>query len=800
MITVLTDAPTVDATHTERPLSSAPGQQRMARGVAALALLGLALLLFGLNMRRGLNHDEHQFVGSAVLLARVGLLPYADFAYFHVPGQTLLNAALFAVFNHFLLAARTLAVLGGWAGLALILVSGWRFAPFPGGWSRLGYALAGVVALAASPIFVFTSGRAWNHDLSMLLALAAVLTFLRTSGYSRIAATDRAAGCSVRWLAVTGSLLGLAAATRLSYAFLSPAFALALWLACGRAWRTWLAACGWLAAGGMVGLAPMWWALLVAPDGFIFGNVVYNLRLNPLYYATASGATAVTLAAKATALGELFWRQPGNLLLPLLFGGALLPVLPQLHRREAFPLQLVLLVLPFALLGAMSATPAQTQYFYMLYPFLTLGFFYAVALWPRRQRWAASALTVGALIGVMATASAYAGGVEVLFRPDRWYPMKVHARGARIAALAGGGPVLTLAPIHALEGGLLTYPEFITGPLAWRVAPLISAEDRARFGLVTAPELAALLEQQPPRAVLTGFEEDDAELEAVLLAYAHDHNFVPVPLPDEGVLRLAPLTHWRNAIQLGAVELPTHSVQPGADVVVTLHLMNSAPITRNLNVLVRVVDAAGKETARSEGWPYGAPTSTWQAGVAWPDGHTLRIAADAAPGPQRVEVSFYDPETLELFGDVYTAGYLLVEGDELTLAPVATFAHGLDLLAVEGGVQPWQPGAQTVTLTWRPSAPLPASYTMFVHLLDPAGNLVTQHDQPPLQGFYPSDRWLPGAPYQDVVTLTTPADAPPGDYRLVLGWYDPVSGQRLALTAPAAGDAFAISLRVGATQ
>jgi hypothetical protein len=436
----------------------------------------------------------------------------------------------------------------------------------------------------------------------------------------------------------------------------------------------------------------------------------------------------------------------------------------------------------------------------MLYPFLMLGFFYAVALWPRRQRWAALAVVAGALVGVVATASAYAGGVEVLLRPDRWYPMKVHARGVRIADLAGDGPVLTLAPIHALEGGLATYPQFITGPLAWRVAPLISATDRARFGLVTPGELAALLEEQPPRAVLTGLEEDDVELEMASLAYAHAHNFVPVPLPDEGVLWLAPLTNWRDAIQLGAVELPAYSVQPGADVVVTLHLMNSAPIARNLNVLVRVVDAAGKETARSEGWPYGAPTSTWQAGVAWPDGHTLRIAADATPGPRRVEVSFYDPETLELFGDVYTAGYLMVMGDETESAPLATFGQGLDLLSVEAGALPWRPGAQTVTLMWRPAAPLPAGYTMFVHLLDPAGHLITQHDQPPLQGFYPSDRWLPGAPYRDVVTLTVPADAPSGDYRLAVGWYDPVSGQRLALTAPAAGDAFDISLRVEAVQ
>jgi hypothetical protein len=50
------------------------------------------------------------------------------------------------------------------------------------------------------------------------------------------------------------------------------------------------------------------------------------------------------------------------------------------------------------------------------------------------------------------------------------------------------------------------------------------------------------------------------------------------------------------------------------------------------------------------------------------------------------------------------------------------------------------------------------------------------------------------------VTLTLPASAPPGDYRLRVGWYDPASGQRLPLVAPAAGDAFDASVRVGAAQ
>ena len=56
-----------------------------AWGIAALVLALLLVLVWGLNMRRGLNHDEHQFVASGALIARDGLLPYRDFPYFHVP-------------------------------------------------------------------------------------------------------------------------------------------------------------------------------------------------------------------------------------------------------------------------------------------------------------------------------------------------------------------------------------------------------------------------------------------------------------------------------------------------------------------------------------------------------------------------------------------------------------------------------------------------------------------------------------------------------------------------------------------
>ena len=766
---------------------------------AAAIWLLLFVLLFGLNMRRGLNHDEHQFVGSAVLMARYGLQPYADFAYFHVPGQTWLNAALFSASDSFLLTARLAAIVWSWLSLGMILLVGLATAPFARGWARLGFATAGVAVLVASPLFVHTSGRAWNHDLPMFLALAGLLTFLAATWQPDVPPYDVDAGrvslASRLWMLGAGTLLGLAIATRLSYAFLTPAFALAISVQAGRPWRQKLWLTLWLTAGGILGMAPVWIALATAPEGFLFGNVTYNLQLNTQYYAAAGHERAMTLAGKLAYFGALLLAQPGNLVVPLLFVMALLSALPALRRPEAFPLLTVLLVLPFALLGALSATPSQIQYYYMLYPFFVLGFFLAVPLWPRRRGTALAAVTTGALLAIVSTAVNYGEGLAVVAQPDRWYPVKVHDRGARIADLMDGGRVLTLAPIHAMEGGVPTYPEFVTGPLAWRVAHLVSAEERARQQLVTEAELPALLAADPPRAVLAGFEGDDAELENVLLDYAQANGFVPVPLPDEGVLWLSPLADWEGAIRLGAVDLPAESVVPGATVPLTLYLGRGAPIDRNLNVLVRVTSTGGEEIARSEGWPYGSATSTWGASEMWPDGHQLAIDPAAAPGIYRIEVSFYDPATLATFGDIVTTGYLAVSGAETPAdgTPLATFGDGVDLLAVTTGDSAWQPDQPaTVTLTWRPAHALDAAYTVFVQLIGPDGQMAAQGDQPPLQGFYPSDRWLTDQPFVDRYTLTLPDALPPGDYRVVTGFYDPATGQRLPVVRSdgSTGDAY----------
>ena len=89
-------------------------------------------------------------------------------------------------------------------------------------------------------------------------------------------------------------------------------------------------------------------------------------------------------------------------------------------------------------------------------------------------------------------------------------------------------------------------------------------------------------------------------------------------------------------------------------------------------------------------------------------------------------------------------------------------------------------GTSTLTLFWRAIGPLPKEYTLFVHILDQAGHRVGQQDKPPLGGSYPTSRWQPGDRIIDRFHPTVRADAPPGAYTILVGWYDLATGERLS--------------------
>jgi hypothetical protein len=138
-----------------------------------------------------------------------------------------------------------------------------------------------------------------------------------------------------------------------------------------------------------------------------------------------------------------------------------------------------------------------------------------VVIWPRHE----SALRRFVAAGdVWAGAAAAATGQGIRGEIERTapggLPLDADAR-TRVA---------TLSPVYALEGGLEIYRELATGSFVFRIGDLLSDAERARYVATSFTTLAALLDADPPAAILIG-DEGDSELP--LLEYAESRGYRP---------------------------------------------------------------------------------------------------------------------------------------------------------------------------------------------------------------------------------------------------------------------------------
>ncbi|MEM7033159.1 MAG: glycosyltransferase family 39 protein [Chloroflexota bacterium] len=119
--------------------------------------------------------------------------------------------------------------------------------------------------------------------------------------------------------------------------------------------------------------------------------------------------------------------------------------------------------------------------------------------------------------------------------------------------------------------------------------------------------------------------------------------------------------------------------------------------------------------------------------------------------PQRLNVNFGQPEGLTLLG------------------------HNSFVTSVSQGE------TVDVTLYWQAITTMSTDYTVFVQLLDADQQIVAQRDHAPLSGGAPTTTWLANEVLVDSYTLSLP-DVPAGIYRLIVGLYNPQTGQRMPLT------------------
>ncbi|MBI2911978.1 MAG: glycosyltransferase family 39 protein [Chloroflexi bacterium] len=164
------------------------------------------------------------------------------------------------------------------------------------------------------------------------------------------------------------------------------------------------------------------------------------------------------------------------------------------------------------------------------------------------------------------------------------------------------------------------------------------------------------------------------------------------------------------------------------------------------SVALRLSSAGGEPVAFYRGW-LGAPQPTLSLG-------SMEVLAGPEPATIPVQATRVKQPWLD---SIFLAAF--------TMDPAREIPAG---------------GSLTVTLYWSASRTPEKSHTVFVHLRDPGGRLVAQHDGPPAEGAAPTTGWLPGQTIADPHRLVLPLDIAPGTYSLSVGLYEPSSGKRLA--------------------
>jgi hypothetical protein len=203
-----------------------------------------------------------------------------------------------------------------------------------------------------------------------------------------------------------------------------------------------------------------------------------------------------------------------------------------------------------------------------------------------------------------------------------------------------------------------------------------------------------------------------------------------------------------------------------------------------------LVDEGGQGWAGDDHQPYGGlyPTSAWGAGEMVRDQFALTVPPDAPPGLYDVQVGWYDPASQERLpvGEGNTVRVAVLPVSWAGTEPQTLTSLGArfgDVIALEAYTWQIEPEVVQVTLRWSTDAFLDTNYTVFVHLVDPedADRMVAQGDAPPMGGRWPTSLWLPGVAVDDAHTLSLPPDLPAGTYHLMVGLYEPVTGDRLPL-------------------
>jgi 4-amino-4-deoxy-L-arabinose transferase-like glycosyltransferase len=263
---------------------------------------------------------------------------------------------------------------------------------------------------------------------------------------------------------------------------------------------------------------------------------------------------------------------------------------------------------------------------------------------------------------------------------------------------------------------------------------------------------------------------------------------VPTSKPDLPV-RYPSKVKFGDAVQLLGTDA-VGEVAAGGTWRLALFWQVNRTIPSDYEIRLDAIGAAGNLIARREETLLGPdyPTHLWRAGEYLRSIEDLKIPSAAPQGKAVVRVFLLDPngKPVGRAEGAPVAG-IDIEGRPHTFTPptpshprAARLGDNIEFLGYDlasNVIRPAEP--IVITLYWHARGPTNKPYTVFVHVLNAAGQVIGQKDSPPLDGAASTNTWLAGEFLTDSYQFTVAAAAGAGAASFEIGLYDPVTGARL---------------------
>jgi 4-amino-4-deoxy-L-arabinose transferase-like glycosyltransferase len=362
--------------------------------------------------------------------------------------------------------------------------------------------------------------------------------------------------------------------------------------------------------------------------------------------------------------------------------------------------------------------------------------------------------------------------------------------------------LLLLIWIATMLASLASWTRTITGPQGRLLFPAIAA-----IAVLLFAGLTAWLPRRFAPHVAVGV----AALLATLCAIIPSRSIAPAyAQPRRIALEETPPDMRGLDIRFGdqffllGYDLGDDSVPVGESLHLRLYWVALTRMSTNHTFYVHIFGQQGERIGSVDTYPGGGnyPTTLWVPGDVICEEYAIPVDREAAaPVAARVRVGVYGSSSQEYLPATDARGTPLDHNPVIAQVRVAPRqaagyqpAHPLSAdfankLRLDGyALRPagfglgdtWQ-----ISLYWHLLGRTVNDYTVFVHLVDQAGQIVSQVDEQPQSGDYPTSFWQIGDSVEDTHCLQLSQTLAPGEYYLHVGLYLLETNERLAVLGEA---------------